>query len=33
MSYKCISIDEANNLIENNEVTLVDIRDTGSFLE
>ena len=31
MSYKCISIDEAQELIEKNDVTLLDIRDAGSF--
>ena len=33
MSYKCISIDAAQALIEKNEVTLVDVRDSESFLE
>ena len=31
MSYKCISIEEAQTLIENDKVTLVDIRDPASF--
>ena len=33
MSYKCISIDEAKALIEKSEVTLADVRDSGSFSE
>jgi len=33
MSYKCISIDEAKELIDVGEVTLADIRDKGSFSE
>jgi len=31
MTYKCISIEEAQTLIEDNKVTLVDIRDPASF--
>jgi len=33
MTYKCISIEDAQILIENNKVTLVDIRDLASFSE
>jgi thiosulfate sulfurtransferase len=33
MSYKCISIDDAKALIDSTEVTLADVRDSGSFLE
>jgi thiosulfate sulfurtransferase len=33
MSYKCISVEEAQELIEKNDVTLLDIRDPGSFAE
>lgn len=32
MSYKCISIEEAEEIIKSEEVTLLDIRDDGSFL-
>jgi len=31
MTYKCISIDEAHKLIENDDLTLLDIRDADSF--
>jgi len=31
MTYQCILIEDAQTLIENNEVTLVDIRDPASF--
>jgi thiosulfate sulfurtransferase len=31
MSYKCISIDESKNMIDQGEVTLVDVRDGGAF--
>ncbi|MFT7373761.1 MAG: thiosulfate sulfurtransferase [Oleiphilaceae bacterium] len=31
MSYKCISIDEAKELIDKGEVTLADVRDGRSF--
>ncbi len=31
MSYKCISTEEARDLIDANDVTLLDIRDVGSF--
>ncbi len=33
MSYKCISIDEAKALIDEKELTLVDVRDPRSFSE
>lgn len=33
MSFKCISIDDAKALIDSTEVTLADVRDSGSFLE
>jgi len=33
MSYKCISIDEAKELIDQGEVTLADVRDGRSFNE
>lgn len=32
MSYKCISIEEADAIINSEDVTVLDIRDEGSFL-
>ncbi len=32
MSYQCISIEEAEEIIKSEKVTLLDIRDDGSFL-
>ena len=32
-SYKCIDVSEAKELIINNKVTIVDIRDTGTYQE
>ena len=32
-SYKCIDVNEAQELIKNNKVTIADIRDTGSYQE
>ena len=31
MSYQCISIEEAQSLIEEGDVVIFDIRDPGSF--
>lgn len=33
MAYKCISIDEVKVLLDQDEVTLVDVRDGGAFSE
>lgn len=33
MSYKCISVDDAKIMIDSHDVTLVDIRDAGSYME
>jgi thiosulfate sulfurtransferase len=32
MAYQCISIDEAKVIIESTEVTIIDMRDSQSFL-
>lgn len=32
-NYKCISIDEAKEMMETLEITLVDIRDSQSYME
>lgn len=31
MSYKCISLDEAQSLLDNPDTVIVDIRDKGSY--
>lgn len=33
MTYQCISIDQANQLIQEGEVTILDIRDPQSFMQ
>lgn len=33
MNYQCISIDQANQLIQDGEATILDIRDPQSFMQ
>jgi rhodanese-related sulfurtransferase len=33
MSFQCISVDEAKKIIDDNNLTIIDIRDYNSFLQ